>query len=341
MPIEALEHVSLAIGERAVRKHLWRSGYLRDDLGKITNRDGFEWWDESMVKGIAKAQIFDVENVLQWLTQLEMGGQQAFAMMASLPTCVPPYTFTYLEWPDDGIRSSAYVVCSNVHNTDEKSAIMAVFDTDRTPERTIESYHIGSAFFRFTSDGRVKTLPDNPDMPEVRVAYTDISHELFEVSPGHLPMFNRAMARAFATALFTFSLLHCTNVTALEVDPRATMSRQMRREADRKGRKHLVYNVVHVKPLGSYRKSASEQEGEGHKKRLHHVRGHFAEYGPDYDKGLLFGRIAGRFWCPPHVRGTLEQGVVAKTYRLDGPTGKENLHVYDQTARRANASRQH
>jgi len=28
------------------------------------------------------------------------------------------------------------------------------------------------------------------------------------------------------------------------------------------------------------------------------VRGHFAHYGPAYDRGLLFGRLAGKFWIP-------------------------------------------
>ena len=47
------------------------------------------------------------------------------------------------------------------------------------------------------------------------------------------------------------------------------------------------------------------------------VRGHFAEYGPKYGKGLLFGRIEGRFWIPHYVRGDEAYGVIEHSYDVE------------------------
>lgn len=49
---------------------------------------------------------------------------------------------------------------------------------------------------------------------------------------------------------------------------------------------------------------------------LHTVRGHFAEYGAN-GKGLLFGRIAGRFFIPQHARGSAEHGRTEQHVTVD------------------------
>jgi hypothetical protein len=49
-------------------------------------------------------------------------------------------------------------------------------------------------------------------------------------------------------------------------------------------------------------------------KAFHGVRGSYHRYGPEYGRGLLFGKYAGRFWVPPHVRGSREAGEVVQTY---------------------------
>jgi hypothetical protein len=48
------------------------------------------------------------------------------------------------------------------------------------------------------------------------------------------------------------------------------------------------------------------------------VRGHFSHYGPQYGRGLLFGKLAGKFWIPGHVRGAgeTEPAPDPRTYTL-------------------------
>lgn len=48
----------------------------------------------------------------------------------------------------------------------------------------------------------------------------------------------------------------------------------------------------------------------------HVCRGHFAEYGPEFSKGLLFGKYAGRFFIPPHLKGDKKNGIVEKDYAI-------------------------
>ena len=35
----------------------------------------------------------------------------------------------------------------------------------------------------------------------------------------------------------------------------------------------------------------------------------------------LFGRLIGRFWIPPHVRGDKNKGIIIKDYEIDSKSG--------------------
>jgi hypothetical protein len=51
----------------------------------------------------------------------------------------------------------------------------------------------------------------------------------------------------------------------------------------------------------------------------HFCRGHFAEYGPEFNKGLLFGKYSGRFYVPPCFKGDNKNGIVEKDYEIRSP----------------------
>ena len=106
--------------------------------------------------------------------------------------------------------------------------------------------------------------------------------------------------------LGSLNFLGCRNVSLVEpVRPRPS-----RRRLERLG---VKVHTINVKPVGkSYRGSGS---GDGAGGPLTSVRGHFAEYGQN-GKGLLFGRLAGRYWIPQHARGSKDVGESEKDYRL-------------------------
>jgi len=54
-------------------------------------------------------------------------------------------------------------------------------------------------------------------------------------------------------------------------------------------------------------------DSPGNTMRLHFCRGHFRYYTKEKP---LFGRLVGRFWIQPHLRGSKNKGMVAKDYNV-------------------------
>jgi hypothetical protein len=108
------------------------------------------------------------------------------------------------------------------------------------------------------------------------------------------------------------ALLSCKNVS---LSPRDNDPKQVRRAIKRHGGNadSYRYHVLVVRPAGA--KSDAPAQEIGIMPR-HVCRGHFAEYGPEFNKGLLFGKYAGRFYVPPCVKGKKENGEVAKDYAI-------------------------
>lgn len=117
---------------------------------------------------------------------------------------------------------------------------------------------------------------------------------------------------AHLTLLGALNFCNCRNVELVDpVRPRAE-----RRRLERLG---VQVKTINVFPAG--RSTRSEKATERVGTPLTSVRGHFAHYGPDYGRGLLFGKYAGRFWVPQYARGDRDLGEVQHDYRLD-PTGR-------------------
>jgi hypothetical protein len=78
------------------------------------------------------------------------------------------------------------------------------------------------------------------------------------------------------------------------------------------------YHTLIVRPPGS---KGSNSPGIDIGMMPRHVcRGHFAEYGPEFNKGLLFGKYAGRFFIPPCLKGDKKNGIVEKDYVIPPST---------------------
>jgi hypothetical protein len=107
-----------------------------------------------------------------------------------------------------------------------------------------------------------------------------------------------------------FSLANCKNIA---VDPLEGSVKMPGYSGRKKKRKHFYrYHVLKID--GSYSGKATEP-GDGHADRAMHIcRGHFAKY---TEGKPLFGKYAGLFWVPMHVRGSVRNGVVDKDYELD------------------------
>jgi hypothetical protein len=106
--------------------------------------------------------------------------------------------------------------------------------------------------------------------------------------------------------LGALNFLNCRNVELVEpVRPRA--------EARALARAGVRVSEINVFPVG---RSSRSGPARTHGVPLTSVRGHFARYGPAYDRGLLFGRYEGRFWIPQHARGDREHGEIDQRVTL-------------------------
>jgi hypothetical protein len=112
---------------------------------------------------------------------------------------------------------------------------------------------------------------------------------------------------------FTLNLLHCKNVHLIEADP----SKRERRKAAKKNRPMERYHVLRV---GSVGRGGTDRFSSGIRMSEHIVHGHFREYS---EEAPLFGKYAGRFWVPAHVRGDRKVGSVKKDYEVEATQGND------------------
>lgn len=105
---------------------------------------------------------------------------------------------------------------------------------------------------------------------------------------------------------------NCRNVTMREVLP----SRQVRRAAERRGEPLVTHHTLEIGVMPTTRKVYQDHQSLGGHRRLHIARGSFATYSEDRP---LFGKYAGRFWRPAHVKGGKELGRVGKDYAISKP----------------------
>jgi hypothetical protein len=115
-----------------------------------------------------------------------------------------------------------------------------------------------------------------------------------------------------ALALFFQGLLACKNVEINSVCPPKALCRKHER---RYGTPYVRYHTLRILVPGTKRyvdldetkRISTDPAPLG----LHLVRGHFKTYTEEH---ALFGRIVGSFYWPPHLRGSLDAGVIGKHY---------------------------
>jgi hypothetical protein len=115
-------------------------------------------------------------------------------------------------------------------------------------------------------------------------------------------------ARHYGTLLnATLMLLSCKNIITKDNLPPVKLNL--------KRQKHgkcpvFTYKTLVLKPTTQYEKSIPQHLWEN---RIHLCRGHFKEYTPEHP---LFGKLTGRYWWQPHVRGQNHDGIVMKDYEV-------------------------
>lgn len=111
-------------------------------------------------------------------------------------------------------------------------------------------------------------------------------------------------------AMLAVAFMNCKNVVRRDVTETEGPSPKWLR---RQKAPEIRYHVLDINPMKEVLRTEGGIESNGLKKALHICRGHFVTY---TEERPLFGKITGTFWKPSHVRGSVENGIVDKDYRL-------------------------
>jgi len=114
---------------------------------------------------------------------------------------------------------------------------------------------------------------------------------------------------------YTFAFCHCRNVELRQQE----VSRQVRRQAERKGLPILDYRVLEIEPMKRVLRTEGGIEEVGPRKALKICRGHFKTYTAD---APLFGQHVGTWWWEGQLRTSLRTGQGKEDYRVTPPNAK-------------------
>jgi hypothetical protein len=258
------------------------------------------------------------DNVTEYLFSNETAGSNASWSVGDLPTVTPPFKSVFLETasPNDAapIRSwGAFFSrldepesCGNPEIPDDMVrwvVEMALLFDDRGIIKT------HPAVYLFYLDATGQLLCDSQGSTLYETA-TIVEPELAGILEGD-SRWEELKESTFSLALpfwFAFAFMHCKNVT-LESPP---VSRQVRRQAERKGTPLLDYRVLNIEPMKRVLKTEGRLDDAGPKVALHICRGHFKDF---RDGPGLFGKHKGVYWWEGSVRGLCRGGRLRRTTR--------------------------
>ena len=120
--------------------------------------------------------------------------------------------------------------------------------------------------------------------------------------------FRRAFLNILQPAFLTTSFMHCRNVSETTVTPPPKLAKKHRKKH---GVPLVQYRTINIDPMRQVLQSEGRAQETGIKKALHICRGHFRTYTMDKP---LFGKVAGTFFVPMHVRGNASEGIVIQDY---------------------------
>lgn len=110
--------------------------------------------------------------------------------------------------------------------------------------------------------------------------------------------------------LFATTFSHCNNVEYYD----KSHPKSLQKANKKRGKiPQETYRVLDIGGLKKQAKSESNSSQGELSTALHICRGHFKTY---TEEKPLFGKITGTVWCPPHQRGTIDQGKINKEYNI-------------------------
>lgn len=157
------------------------------------------------------------------------------------------------------------------------------------------------------------------------ISYDIINNKIsnkFNVAPAHTNYKNRIefdldihnLTGLFIPLIFAITFTHCKNIIINKIE----ISNKLQKARHKRGKQPFIrFNTIIIDPMREIIRKEAAGEKIGIKRALHICRGHFVTYSAD---APMFGRIAGTFWKPIHIRGNKKEGIVIKDYEIKPPS---------------------
>jgi hypothetical protein len=244
---------------------------------------------DGVVRDIKMSQKFHIEEPMQFYDMFKPGNPLFKNEMADVEL---PYSSFWVDWcfPNDGSKWSISKRALLCHGFDKKIEVLIFGFVHSKNEWVLGPFCYGIDLTK----GEVGV-----GFTGKRESYSEFGHkELIEGSAKDdgpdLTLLN-----------YLLLLLSCKNISKESHKPSEALNK--------KRIKHLkqplfTYHTLVLRPVGKKQESIPRHLWEN---RIHLCRGHFKTYTQDKP---LFGRITGRFWWQPSVRGRNHEGIVMKDY---------------------------
>lgn len=284
-----------------------------------------------LTRAFPAAVSVDLNNTVAYLASMSRE-QRDRVQIKRLPSVVPPFPLMFAEWDVasmrgwvnwEGATAQGFVQTGILAETrdwqrmgiplfggatdDEvrwTTTVLAFVATSRMIYGPVVS---GALFLR--PDGSSALRPDG----RAASIWSPISSAAIKAAEEDASRFAN-YCRGFGLPVWLgCSLANCRNVRVQENMPRY-VNRQDRRLAERNGDPpRQRFYTLEIDPARAPSEPSVRREGEPSPRALHICRGHFHTYSEDRP---MFGKYAGTFWVPAHVRGKADVGVIGKDYRV-------------------------
>ena len=269
-----------------------------------------------------ECQVVAIDNIA------EMTRGTKFSL-DELPVCKPPFEQCFVEFlfPDHLISARAKtennfpIFMGTVVRYEDALSKVTLLPVIETGGR----HYDGSPFTPVSMDGnpiRVSILDDGHlgfehdelarihRIQEVCSAFT--TEEAQCLGGAEQWQFYAASLERLAICLTfaAFAFMHCKNASLVEHSQSTAVIKRWRKKYNQRPVKYYTLNVDGMMPV---LRSEGQLETNGILRAMHICRGHFATYSPERP---LFGRVAGTFWIPAHVRGADTSRCVVKDYSI-------------------------
>lgn len=290
---------------------------------KCADRSHFQYFSNAanmIRKDIQTAEIVIADNVATYVQGI---GKEAYGLVLNatpgglylaledIPNLMPPFENLFIEWVPVGEHDSADVSQAGFlfksmpaeKAVDDGLSTRQHFEQQREPHTFVVAFHLyADRSGRAVYDGNFQSY------------FLD---KLGQMSSENMRRVEGAdfFYPPLCAPLMAISFMHCKNVARIDATETEGPSPKWIR---RQKQPTLRYHVLQIDPMKEVLRKEGGSETNGLKKALHICRGHFATFS---EEKPLFGKLAGTFWRPSHVRGSAKEGVVVKDYQVNPGVG--------------------